>query len=158
MTRRHPAPGEDGPAHGAPGTDRPRKPFTVLGIDHIQLAMPAGEAALARLFYTGVLGLTEVRRPRAAVRGGGVWFIGAGTTVHLGVEEPFEPAERAHPAFVVRHLDRARRRLEAAGVAVEDDRSGLALRRCYVHDPFGNRIELIDERDAGFTAKRPRRP
>ena len=33
---------------------------------------------------------------------------------------------------------------------VEDD-SGLPVVRCYVHDPFGNRIELIDAADAGFS-------
>lgn len=153
-TPKHPAADEDRgelttrPTHGR---------VEITGVDHVQLAMPAGEEALARLFYAGVLGFVEVRKPRPVAGRGGVWFVGNGASVHLGVEEPFVPGERAHPAFVVRHLERARRRLEAAGATVVDDESGLPIRRFYVHDPFGNRIELIDARDAGFTAKRRRR-
>ena len=157
MTRRHPARHKGEPAGAAPDRDRPRSPFEVLGLDHIQLAMPRGEEALARLFYAGVLGLTEVRKPRALASLGGSWFVGPGMTVHLGVEEPFRAAEKAHPAFLVRDLEQTRHRLEAAGVEVVEDVSGLPIRRCYVHDPFGNRIELIDERDGGFTMRRPRR-
>jgi catechol 2,3-dioxygenase-like lactoylglutathione lyase family enzyme len=129
----------------------------IVGIDHVQLAMPRGEEPLARLFYVGVLGLQEVRKLRALRGLGGVWFVGPGVSVHLGVEDPFRPAEKAHPAFVIRDLEKARRRLEAAGVGIVEDALGLPIQRCYVHDPFGNRIELIDERDGGFTAKRPRR-
>jgi catechol 2,3-dioxygenase-like lactoylglutathione lyase family enzyme len=134
-----------------------RRTVELVGLDHVQLAMPRGEEALARLFYGGVIGLQEVRKPRELARRGGLWFVGPGIAVHLGVEEPFRPARKAHPAFVVANLDRARRRIAANGADIEDDDSGLPVRRCYVADPFGNRIELVDARDAGFTDRRARR-
>lgn len=135
---------------------RRRRTVEVVGLDHVQVAIPTGEEALARLFYEGVLGLQEVRKPRAVARRGGAWFVGPGVALHLWAETDFRPARRAHTALVVADLDRARRRLDAAGVPIEDDESGLAIRRCYVSDPFGNRIELVDARDAGFTeARRP---
>jgi catechol 2,3-dioxygenase-like lactoylglutathione lyase family enzyme len=141
---------------GKPGSRIEGMKLGIVGIDHILLAMPRGEEALARLFYVGVLGLREVSRPRA-LKMRGVWFVGPGFAVHLAGESRFRPAETAHPAFLVRDLEQTRRRLESAGVAIIEDASGLPLRRCYIHDPFGNRIELLDERDGGFTAKRPRR-
>jgi catechol 2,3-dioxygenase-like lactoylglutathione lyase family enzyme len=119
--------------------------------------MPPGEEALARLFYGGVLGLQEVRKPAPLRRRGGVWFVGPGLAVHLGVEQPFVPAQRAHPAFTVSDLAWARQRIAAHGLEVEEDESGLAVRRCYVRDPFGNRIELVDAADAGFSARTPRK-
>jgi hypothetical protein len=95
-----------------------------------------------------------VRKPRELARRGGLWFVGPGIAVHLGVEDPFRPARTAHPAFVVADIERARRRLEANDLVVHDDEAGLPVRRCYVADPFGNRIELVDARDAGFTERR----
>jgi catechol 2,3-dioxygenase-like lactoylglutathione lyase family enzyme len=127
----------------------------VTGIDHVQLSMPAGEEALARLFYGGVLGLQEVRKPRPLARRGGVWFVGPGLAVHLGVEDRFVPARRAHIAIVVRDIDHARARLTLHDVPIEEDDTGLDVRRCYIRDPFGNRLELVDGGDAGFSNRRP---
>jgi catechol 2,3-dioxygenase-like lactoylglutathione lyase family enzyme len=129
----------------------------IVGLDHVLLAMPKGEEALARLFYVGLLGLEEVAKPRDLTIRGGCWFIGPGVAIHLGVERPFRPARRAHPALLVADLEGARRILAAAGYEPHEDESGLTIRRCYVDDPFGNRIELIDARDAGFTDRRRRR-
>jgi hypothetical protein len=33
-----------------------------------------------------------------------------------------------------------------------EDRANLGVARFYTTDPFGNRIELVDASDAGFTA------
>jgi len=130
----------------------------VVGLDHVELSMPPGEEALARLFYGSVLGLQEVRKVRALAGRGGAWFVGPGLAIHLGVETPFKPARKAHPALQVASLERARRRLARHGVAVVEDDSGAPIQRVYVADPFGNRIELIDARDAGFTERRRHRP
>jgi catechol 2,3-dioxygenase-like lactoylglutathione lyase family enzyme len=130
----------------------------VVGLDHVELAMPPGEEALARLFYGTVLGLQEVRKVRALAGRGGAWFVGPGLAIHIGVETPFRPAQKAHPALQVASLERARRRLARHGVAVVEDDSGTPIQRVYVADPFGNRIELIDALDAGFTERRRRRP
>jgi catechol 2,3-dioxygenase-like lactoylglutathione lyase family enzyme len=140
------------------GRPHHRRTVEVVGLDHVQLAMPKGEEALARLFYGGLIGLQEVRKPRQLARRGGVWFVGPGIAVHLGVETPFRAAAKAHPAFVVRDLERALEQLAAHEIEVEEDDADLPVRRCYVSDPFGNRIELVDSQDAGFShARRLRR-
>ena len=125
----------------------------VVGFDHVQLAIPPGSEAAARAFYGGVLGLAEVAKPAALVGRGGAWFVGPGIHVHLGVEEPFVPARKAHVALLVGDLAVARVHLEAAGVAISDDDADIGVRRFYVVDPFGNRIELVAERDRGFTVR-----
>ena len=116
--------------------------FDVVGIDHFQLAMPAGREAEARAFYTGLLGIPERPKPEALRARGGAWFEAPGVKLHLGVEERFQPARKAHPGLVVRDLEALVARLRAAGHEVsEDDRTGAP--RAFVHDPFGNRIELL---------------
>lgn len=127
--------------------------MTLVGIDHVQLAMPAGGEDAARAFYGALLGLDEVPKPPTLAGRGGVWFADGPVAVHLGVEHDFRPAAKAHPAFVVDDLARLRERLAAASVAVTADDSGLRIDRCYVTDPFGNRIELVDARDAGFSRR-----
>jgi catechol 2,3-dioxygenase-like lactoylglutathione lyase family enzyme len=126
---------------------------TLVGIDHVQLSMPAGGEDVARAFYGTLLGLDEVPKPPALAGRGGVWFADGPVAVHLGVEHDFRPAAKAHPAFVVDDLARLRERLAAASVVVTADDSGLRIDRCYVTDPFGNRIELVDARDAGFSRR-----
>ena len=125
----------------------------ILGIDHVQLSMPVGGEDEARRFYGSVLGLREVAKPPELAGRGGCWFVGSGAAVHLGVERDFRALVKAHPAFLVRDLAGAREALIDAGATVEEDDSGVAVRRCYVRDPFGNRIELVDVRDAGFSER-----
>ena len=125
----------------------------LASIDHVQLGLPVGDEDEARAFYGGILGLQEIPKPRALAGRGGVWFVGRSVTIHLGVEAGFRAASKAHPAFVVDDLAAVRRRLEEAGVPVEEDDSGLAVVRCYGRDPFGNRIELVDAMDAGFSRR-----
>lgn len=124
-------------------------------IDHVQLGMPAGATAEAdaRAFYGGALGLREVPKPAELAGRGGVWFVGRAVAIHLGVEPDHRALTRVHPAFVVDDLGQARERLTAAGVAIQDDDSGLPVARFYVRDPFGNGIELVDAADAGFSAR-----
>lgn len=117
----------------------------VVGLDHVQLAMPHGREDEAREFYVGVLGLVEVAKPEPLAARGGCWFSGPGTVVHLGVENEFVPARKAHPAFLVADIDAARRTFD--DVVLDD--SLATVRRFYVADPFGNRIELIQDGD-GF--------
>jgi catechol 2,3-dioxygenase-like lactoylglutathione lyase family enzyme len=123
----------------------------IRGVDHVQLAMPAGGEGAARSFYRDLLGLREVPKPRELAGRGGCWFDGDGVTLHLGVEEPFVPARKAHPGLLVADLGVAVAALRSAGAPVVDDDSGLPVWRCYTADPFGNRIELIDVRDRGFS-------
>ena len=118
--------------------------FRVHGLDHVQLAMPAGQEARARQFYSGVLGLAEVPKPANLAKRGGAWFEGGTLRVHLGVEVDFHPARKAHPAFLVQHLDLLVQHLQRAGIAVLTDEPLEGYNRIYVSDPFGNRIELLE--------------
>lgn len=118
-----------------------------VGFHHVQLAMPSGREDEAERFYSGVLGLRRVEKPPALQGRGGCWFRGEGVEVHLGVESPFAPARKAHPAFLVRGLDELRDRLERAGVEVATDVDLEGYRRFYASDPFGNRLELIEPLD-----------
>jgi catechol 2,3-dioxygenase-like lactoylglutathione lyase family enzyme len=118
----------------------------VTGIHHVQLAMPAGAEAGADRFYAGVLGLRPTPKPPGLRARGGRWYAGAGFEIHLGVEEPFVPARKAHPAFLVEDLEHVRRALTAAGFEVEEDGRFEGFERLYTSDPFGNRVELIAPR------------
>ena len=123
----------------------------IVGTDHIQVAIPRGGEAAARAFYGGLLGLAEVPKPVALAGRGGCWFAGPGVSLHLGVEDPFAPARKAHVALLVDDLASLRAALEAAGVTINDDPADIGVRRFHAFDPFGNRLELVDARDGGFT-------
>jgi catechol 2,3-dioxygenase-like lactoylglutathione lyase family enzyme len=116
-------------------------PFTA--IDHVQLAMPVGEEETARRFYRDVLGMAEVPKASELAKRGGCWFESGGVQIHLGVEKEFRPARKAHPALRCRDYPALIERLRGAGIDVNkvDDIPGV--RRCHIHDPFGNRIELM---------------
>jgi catechol 2,3-dioxygenase-like lactoylglutathione lyase family enzyme len=120
----------------------------ILGLDHVQLAMPPGGEEAARRFYAGLLGMVEVEKPAPLAPRGGCWFEAPGTVVHLGIEEPFAPARKAHPAFVVTDLEACRAELLAGGAPLVADDSLPDVRRLYTADPFGNRIEIIQDGDA----------
>lgn len=116
----------------------------VTGLDHVQLAMPAGGEERARAFYTGVLGMTEVPKPPVLAARGGAWLAGGAAQVHLGVEDDFRPARKAHPALRVDGLRELLAACEAAGFPPSPGERLDGRERAYVHDPFGNRIELIE--------------
>jgi catechol 2,3-dioxygenase-like lactoylglutathione lyase family enzyme len=116
----------------------------VIGVDHVQLAMPAGREAEARAFYDGLLGIPEVAKPPALAARGGAWFEAGRLRIHLGVDRDFHPARKAHPGLLVRDLAGLIERLRAAGHAVAEDEPLPGYLRVYVDDPFGNRLELME--------------
>lgn len=118
--------------------------WTFATIDHIQLAMPPGGEADAEAFYHDVLGFTIVPKPPALAARGGRWFEQGGVRIHLGVEEDFRAARKAHPALVVAPFDALLARLSAVGVELRWADEGPGVRRAHVDDCFGNRLELID--------------
>ena len=107
-----------------------------MRLDHVQVAAPPGCEAEARAFYGGVLGLREVAKPDALRARGGVWF----EQLHVGVEEGFRPARKAHPAFAVDDLDALAARIGD----VQWDDAVPGVRRFYASDPFGNRLEFLE--------------
>lgn len=117
--------------------------MTILALDHVQLAMPAGREAEARAFYAGLLNLAEREKPPHLAKRGGCWFEQYDVRIHLGVDPDFRPAKKAHPAFLVDDFAPLCARLAAAGFAVRTEEPLPGFDRVYVDDPFGNRIELM---------------
>ena len=113
-------------------------------LDHVQLAIPAGSEELCDDFYVGLLGFKTLEKPPILAARGGRLYQRDEAVVHLGVEEDFLPAKKAHPALVIDYYEGLMARLEQAGVVVRPDESIPGVRRCHVEDPVGNRIELID--------------
>ena len=129
-----------GPASGG-------EPVPSLTLDHVQLASPPGGEATARRFYGELLGLAELEKPTPLRARGGVWFaLADGRQLHVGVEDRFVPAAKAHPALAAadaRTLRTLADRLTGAGVRVDWDTALPDVVRFYTADPFGNRLELL---------------
>lgn len=120
----------------------------ITALHHVQLAMPHGREEEARAFYAGTLGMTEVPKPENLARRGGAWFSSGAAEVHLGVEDDFRPAKKAHPALLVDDLETFAERCSAAGYTLTTDEPLAGFERVYVYDPFGNRIELLQHATA----------
>jgi len=118
----------------------------ILSIDHLQIAMPLGEEEKAREFYVNILGFTEIPKPAELAKRGGAWFQSENIQLHLGVEQDFRPARKAHPAFIVNDLDTLIINVQNAGYETDTSQPPLdGYNRAHVFDPFGNRIELMQK-------------
>lgn len=117
---------------------------TLARLHHVQLAIPAGGEDRCREFWSGVLGLEEVEKPPVLAARGGCWFRSGGFEVHLGVEENFAPARKAHPGILVDGIDAVAERLTAAGVEIRWNPHFPGYLRFYADDPFGNRLEFLE--------------
>jgi catechol 2,3-dioxygenase-like lactoylglutathione lyase family enzyme len=116
----------------------------LVGLHHVQLAAPPGSEDRLRWFYGEVLGMSEVRKPPVLAARGGAWFRSGALELHLGVEEGFRPARKAHLGIRVEDLEAIIARLASHGVEVDRDDDLPGFRRCYVADPHGNRLELLE--------------
>jgi catechol 2,3-dioxygenase-like lactoylglutathione lyase family enzyme len=115
----------------------------IIGIDHVQLAMPAGLEEQARGFYRDVLGLPETPKPPELAKRGGCWFETDRVKIHLGIDPDFHAATKAHPGLLVTDLQAIIERCRESGFAIVDDASVEGYRRIFINDPFGNRLELL---------------
>jgi len=117
----------------------------ILAIDHVQIALPIGGEESARAFYMDVLGFTEIPKPAELAKRGGLWFRSENVQLHLGIEPNFQPARKAHPAFIVNDLNSFIAKAENAGFRTDTSQPPLGgFKRAHVFDPFGNRIELME--------------
>jgi catechol 2,3-dioxygenase-like lactoylglutathione lyase family enzyme len=119
------------------------------GINHVQLAAPLGCEAQARNFYGHILQMPELEKPEDLKKRGGVWFQCGTHPIHIGVQESFIPAKKAHPAIEVTDLEVLRMRLMEQGVPIIEDVPLAGYVRLFVNDPFGNRIELLQRLEGG---------
>lgn len=122
---------------------RKDSPVNVVGLDHLQVAIPPETEETARAFYVGVLGLEEIPKPQSLLESGGAWFRVGQVELHLGVELDFIPARKAHPGFRVTDVEVAAAECMAAGLHIQWDARYPGVRRFYVTDPFGNRLEIL---------------
>ncbi|WP_426355009.1 LD-carboxypeptidase [Exiguobacterium sp. R-39] len=123
-------------------------------LDHVQLAAPRNSEEQARAFYAGLLHMKEVDKPSGVKASGGVWFESHAALLHLGIEEPFHPATKAHPGLTFSHLDDLANRLQTDGYPVQFDDRLAPRRRLFTNDPFGNRIECIEQQIPVIVPKR----
>lgn len=123
----------------------------LTGLHHVQVAMPAGREDDARAFYGDALGLDEVPKPENLRGRGGCWFRSrdGSVEIHVGVEQDFRPARKAHPALLVDDLPALRECVAAGGYEVQDDEQLEGHDRFYGFDPFGNRIEFLQRNAEG---------
>jgi catechol 2,3-dioxygenase-like lactoylglutathione lyase family enzyme len=124
----------------------PASPFDVA-LHHVQLAIPASSEDDCRAFYVGVLGMTEVVKPPELAERGGLWLRAGNLEIHLGVEDGFRPARKAHPGIIVQQLDRLAQHVEASGIEITWDTDFPGYQRFYAFDNNGNRLEFLAPAD-----------
>ena len=118
--------------------------YSFQGIDHVQVAAPRNQEDEARAFYGDKLGFQEIKKPDLLAKRGGVWFQVGHHQLHVGVENDFQPAKKAHPAFEVKNIKDLRSKLMEQGVKIREDDNLEGAERFYLHDPFGNRLEFLE--------------
>lgn len=123
--------------------------MSVVGFDHVALAIPVGGEASAEAFFVGIFGMTRIPKPEPFASRGGAWFEAGFVQIHVGIEENFQPARKAHPALIITDLNELIQRLSAAGFIVSEGAELNGQIQRFVNDPFGNRIELLAARDSG---------
>lgn len=115
----------------------------IEGMDHVQIAAPRDGEARIRSFYGDVLQLPEIPKPTTLAARGGAWFQVGRLQLHIGLEDSFTPAKKAHPAFLVSDLEALGRRLREHGFEPREDAPLPGYQRFYCADPFGNRLEFL---------------
>lgn len=115
----------------------------INGIDHIQIAAPSGSEKLARTFYGELLGMGEIPKPDSLKARGGCWFRCGLHEVHIGIQQDFMPAKKAHPGFTVNALEQLKFRLQEFGYVIFEETPIYGRSRFFTYDPFGNRIEFL---------------
>lgn len=117
--------------------------FSIEKIDHIQVAAPRDSEEEAIRFYSVILGMKEIEKPEPLKARGGVWFEFGSFQLHIGIEDPFKPAKKAHPAFKVSGFEALKQHLAERGIESKQDDSIPGVERFFIFDPFGNRLEFM---------------
>jgi catechol 2,3-dioxygenase-like lactoylglutathione lyase family enzyme len=118
--------------------------INIKRLDHIQICIPKGKEDEARLFYTGIIGLTEIPKPKELIPNGGLWYQAADIQFHIGTETEINNSKR-HPAFEVTDIQAAKAHLEKHNVKIKEETQIPGQIRFSFLDPFNNRIELLQK-------------
>ena len=115
-------------------------------LNHITVAVPAGEHDKVRAFYGDVLGLEEILRPDALNKVYDLmWFKFLDIQLHLDFTPPWTKlAENRHIALEVENLPAVRRYLEGKQATILEAVAMPDRDRFYLLDPFGNYFELLE--------------
>lgn len=116
--------------------------FGIFGIDHVQLTVPRAAEADTIRFYRDVLGLAEIEKPVPLKARGGAWFQVGTAQFHLGIDADASPRSKRHICFLVTDLAKAREAATRQNLVIEEGPGAEGLKRFFVHDPGGNRIEI----------------
>ena len=114
-----------------------------MRLHHVQVSCPPGGEDQARRFYGDALGIPEVAKPPALAARGGCWFRGDAIEIHVGVEDGFTPARKAHPAILVEDVESTAERVAGHGFPVTWDDKFSGYRRFHTVDGNGNRVEVL---------------
>jgi glyoxylase I family protein len=116
-------------------------PFEVAKIDHVSIVITDEERG--RRFYRDIVGLREIPKPKTfdfVV----VWFDLGDQHLHLMLKDRSDKNSPRH--FALRVSDAAAARAYFRGLDMEVQETTLihGADRFFIHDPDGNRIEIIE--------------
>jgi catechol 2,3-dioxygenase-like lactoylglutathione lyase family enzyme len=116
----------------------------VARVQHVTITVPdEGLLPAVEGFYRLLGGISQTRPERLAADTPGRWLGFESTQVHLIIGTPV--ADPAHFALDLgSEFDLVLERLAAYKVAIREARELWGARRCFVRDPAGNRVELIE--------------
>ena len=114
----------------------------ISAIDHVQMTVPKALEGECLTFYRSVLGLKEIPKPEELKARGGAWFSVGSLQFHIGVDPDPSPKSKRHVCFLVSDLERAKSHALACGAVIEEEGVAEGLRRFFLRDPAGNRIEI----------------
>jgi catechol 2,3-dioxygenase-like lactoylglutathione lyase family enzyme len=114
----------------------------IIGIDHVQIAVPKPLEAETLRFYREVFALPEIPKPEELRGRGGAWFQIGALQMHIGVDPEAGPKSKRHICFLVGDLAAAKRHAQAHDVTIEEESVAEGLSRFFIRDPAGNRIEI----------------
>jgi catechol 2,3-dioxygenase-like lactoylglutathione lyase family enzyme len=117
-------------------------PLSIIGIDHVQIAVPKALEAACLAFYRGVFGFPEIPKPEELRGRGGAWFQVGRLQMHIGVDPEASPRSKRHICFLVTDIAAAKAEVARRGLAVEEESVAEGLSRIFIRDPAGNRIEI----------------
>lgn len=118
--------------------------MTIQRVHHAQITIPSTTTDLARQFYCGVLGFTEIPKPDSLRHKGGFWVQLSNLDLHISLEDGIDrTATKVHLAYQVDDLAEMRQLITAEGLTIKESIPFAGFDRFECRDPFGNRIEFI---------------